>query len=97
MSSRLPPPPTVAELVELARRLAVEAPDLLPAFLCSLCRSSRAARACRKLKPSGAVLARLRTYPEGAQLIASSPEGAAWMRRWSETQRALDKLLPPLA
>ena len=96
MSRRLPPPPSAAELVELARRLAEEAPGLLPAFLCSVCRSSRAARAFLQLDLSGAALASLRAYPTGAKLIASSRQGDAWLRRWTATERALDELLPRL-
>lgn len=88
--------PTADELVDLARRLAAEDPGLLPAFLCSLCRSPRASRACRALAPRGADLAALRAYPVGARLIAASTPGAAWLRRWTETEQALDQWLPPL-
>jgi len=93
---RLPASPSVAELAELVRRLAVDAPGLLPAFLWCVCRSTRATKACREHGVRGADLAALRAYPAGAQLIAASKRGVAWLRRWIETEEALDELLPPL-
>lgn len=95
---RLPPPPAVAEIAELARALAVEAPTLLPAFVWCVCRSSRAVEAYRTARrPSGAHLAMLQSYPTAARLIAASHDGAEWLRKWTDTSAALDDLLPPMA
>jgi len=48
----IPPPPAVAELAELARLLAVEAPETVPAFLWCVCRSSRGAPVVTALTPA---------------------------------------------
>ena len=95
---RLPPPPSVDELAELARLLAVEAPALLPAFLWCVCRSSRAVQAYRTARrPKGVHLVMLQSYPTAARLISSSHDGAEWLRKWTETNAALDDLLPDIA
>lgn len=36
----------------------------------------------------------LQTYPAGKQLIASSRDGAEWLRKWAEMSSVLDDLLP---
>lgn len=95
--SGLPHPPSTEEIVELVLQLAVEAPAVLPAFLWSLCRSTRAAKAFRTWRPSGAHLAMLQSYPIGKKLIGSSRDGAQWLHNWTATSAALDVLLPPLA
>jgi hypothetical protein len=92
---RLPLPPSVDELADLARLLGVEAPALLPAFVWCVCRSSRAVRAYRtSRRPSGAHLAMLQSYPTAARLISASHDGAEWLRKWTQTGAALDDLLP---
>jgi len=93
----LPRPPSVAELAELARQLAAEAPATLPEFLWCVCRSSRAADACRKQRPSGVHLTRIRGYPAGRVLISSSQAGTDWLHKWTRTSQALDGLLPAIA
>ena len=94
----LPPPPSVDELAEFARLLAVEVPALLPAFVWCVCRSSRAVQAyARAPRPSGIHLAMLQSYPTAARLIAASHDGAEWLRKWTETRAALDGLLPEVA
>lgn len=93
----LPRPPAVSELAELARLLAAEAPATLPTFLWCVCRSTRAAEACRKQRPSGVQLMTIRNYPAGRQLISSSQAGTDWLNKWSRTSQALNGLLPPIA
>lgn len=96
MSRRLPDPPTPAELVELARLLAVENRAALPAFLWLIVRSSRAAGALRRLESTGAHLLTIAGYPAGAALISSSRTAAARLARWKEAVAALDDVLPPI-
>ena len=90
----IPPPPSVAEIVELVRVIAAEAPTVLPALLWCVIRSSRAVEDLRKLSVSGAHLAMLGSYPVGERLISSSMAGTKWLRRWLKTTKALDALLP---
>lgn len=87
-------PPPVAELAELARHLAVEAPAALPAFLWCVVRSSRVAGSVRTLRPSGVHLAAIQAHPAGAALIESFRAGVEWRQKWTETSAVLDVLLP---
>ncbi len=97
MSRSVADPPSMAELGELARVVAARRPHLMPAFLGSVCRSTKAAKACRQLPLPAAELAELRELPKGAQLIAASRRDATWLRRArrEEMGQAVDELLAP--
>ena len=86
-------PPSLPELAELARVIADRGdPRLMQAFLCSVCRSTRAAKSCRQYWPAERDLVVLRRLPRGAQLIASSRKGAQWLRRRLQREKSLDDL-----